>query len=376
MSSSRISEELRQALARLAEETTPDPVLLERVARWRRACGDAETAAQWQTWSLLPPSSEELRPALARLLGAIGENQQAVQLLSDSDQRHSWERLAVLLERKKFKQAASLQKKLLSDPPELAENDLVKLLNQWLEAEHFTEALNLLHPLLIAMQKRGDTLSSRLCCSMADLLEKQERFNEAQSWWTQAHTLQPQQVWPLMRLGYQALRQQQPTLAFHYARQTLKRDPQHAFAPELQRKALQAMRAERSLALLDGQEPPALPSFQACSPFPDECVLNCRTLVLFSLEDPNVLKVWADQLDSTAASQTRLYLINSHDPLWLEQQAQRLLPNTRIDLWPSWDPERHGDVDLVLTADPGERIPNTNAQIWRYDPQTENWNAQ
>ena len=106
MSSSRISEELRQALARLAEETTPDPVLLERVARWRRACGDAETAAQWQTWSLLPPSSEELRPALARLLGAIGENHQAVQLLSDSDQRHSWERLAVLLERKKFKQAA------------------------------------------------------------------------------------------------------------------------------------------------------------------------------------------------------------------------------------------------------------------------------
>ena len=135
------------------------------------------------------------------------------------------------------------------------------------------------------------------------------------------------------------------------------------------------MRAERSLALLDGQEPPALPSFQACSPFPDECVLSCRTLVLLSLDDPNILKVWADQLDSAAASQTRLYLINSHDPLWLEQQAQRLLPKTRIDLWPSWDPERHGDVDLVLTADPGERIPNTDAKIWRYDASTNSWNA-
>ena len=375
MSSSRISEELRQALTRLAQEKNPDPSLIERIARWRRACGDAEAAAQWQIWSLLPPTSEELRPALASLLSGLGESHLAMQLLPNSDQRRSWERLAVLIERKQLKQAASLQRKLLTDPPDLAENDLINLLNQWLEAELYQEALSLLHPLLTSMQKRGETLSSRLCCTMADLLEKQQRFNEAESWWMQAHILQPQQVWPVMRLGYQALRQQQPTLAFHYARQTLKRDPQHAFAPELQRKALQAMSAERSLALLDGQEPPALPSFQACSPFPDECVLNCRTLVLVSLEDPNVLKVWADQLDSTAASQTRLYLINSHDPLWLEQQAQRLLPNTRIDLWPSWDPERHGDVDLVLTADPGERIPNTDAKIWRYDASTNSWNA-
>ena len=375
MSSSRISDELRQALTRLAQEKNPDPSLIERIARWRRACGDAEAAAQWQIWSLLPPTSEELRPALASLLSGLGESHLAMQLLPNSDQRRSWERLAVLIERKQLKQAASLQRKLLTDPPDLAENDLINLLNQWLEAELYQEALSLLHPLLTSMQKRGETLSSRLCCTMADLLEKQQRFNEAESWWMQAHILQPQQVWPVMRLGYQALRQQQPTLAFHYARQTLKRDPQHAFAPELQRKALQAMRAERSLALLDGQEPPALPSFQACSPFPDECVLSCRTLVLLSLDDPNILKVWADQLDSAAASQTRLYLINSHDPLWLEQQAQRLLPKTRIDLWPSWDPERHGDVDLVLTADPGERIPNTDAKIWRYDASTNSWNA-
>lgn len=374
MSSSRISEELRQALTRLAQEKTPDPSLIERIARWRRACGDAETAAQWQTWSLLPPTSEELRPALAKLLSGLGESRLATQLLSDSDQRRSWERLAVLIERKQLKQATSLQRKLLRDPPDLAENDLINLLNQWLEAELYQEALDLLHPLLTSMQKRGDTLSSRLCCAMADLLEKQQRFNEAESWWMQAHTLQPQQVWPVMRLGYQALRQQQPTVAFHYARQTLKRDPHHAFAPELQRKALQAMNAERSLALLDGNEPPSLPPSQTCSPPPAECIDSCLKLALVSLEDVSLLQAWADQLDATSASQTRLYLINSHDPLWLEQQAHQLLPSTRIDLWPSWDHQRHSDVDLVLTADPVDTITNTDAQIWRYDAGTNSWN--
>ena len=377
MSSSRISEEVRQALSRLAQETTPDPTLLERIARWRRACGDAETAAQWQTWSLLPPTSAELRPALARLLGDLGETNLATDLLSDPDQRRSWERLAVLIERKQLKQAASLQRKLLRNPPDLAENDLIKLLNQWLELEHHQEALNLLHPLITAMQKRGETLTSRLCCSMADLLEKQERFDEAQSWWAQAHTLQPQQVWPVMRLGYQAMRQQQPTLAFHYARQTLKRDPQHAFAPELQRKALQAMSAERSLALLDGNEPPSLPPAQTCAPLPADCRVSCcLKLALISLEDVSLIQAWAEQLDTTAANQTRLYLINSHDPLWLEQQAHHLLPNTRIELWPSWDSQRHGDVDLVLTSGPVDRVSDTDASIWRYDAGTKSWNPQ
>ena len=376
MSSSRISEEVRQALSRLAQETPPDPTLLERIARWRRACGDAETAAQWQTWSLLPPTLEELRPALVRLLGDLGETNLAMGLLSEPDQRRSWERLGLLIERKQLKQAASLQRKLLRNPPDLAENDLIKLLNQWLEAEHYQEALNLLHPLVTAMQKRGESLTSRLCCSMADLLEKQERFDEAQSWWTQAHTLQPQQVWPLMRLGYQALRQQQPTLAFHYARQSLNRDPQHAFAPELQRKALLAMDAERSLALLDGNEPPSLPPEQTCTPLPDDCLVSCFRLALISLEDVSLLQAWADQLDTTAANQTRLYLINSRDPLWLAQQAHHLLPNTQIELWPSWDPQRHGDADCVLTAGPVERVPDTNAPIWRYDAGTKSWNAQ
>ena len=376
MSSTRISDELRQALTRLAQEKDPDPLLLERIARWRRSCGDAETAAQWQTWSLLPPTPDELRPALIRLLGAIGENRLAAQLLPDSDQRHSWERLAALLERKKFKQAASLQQKLLSDPSDLAENDLINLLNQWLLAERYQQALDLLHPLLTSMQRRGEPLTARLCCAMADLLEKQERFNEAQSWWMEAHKLQPQQVWPVMRLGHHALRQQQPTLAFHYSRQTLKRDPGHGFAPDLRRQALQAMGAERSLALLDGKEPPGLPISQTCPPLPAECFQTCRKLALISLEDPTVLKEWAEQLNTTRTNQSSLHLINSRDPLWLEQQAQSLLPGTRIDLWPNWDPERHADVDLVLTAGSVKTVPNTNASIWHYDDDRNVWEGQ
>ena len=56
--------DLDQALIDL-EADAPTPSAFERVARWRRACGDAESAAEWQTWSLLPPEQADLRTALA-----------------------------------------------------------------------------------------------------------------------------------------------------------------------------------------------------------------------------------------------------------------------------------------------------------------------
>lgn len=56
--------DLDQALIDL-EADAPAPSAFERVARWRRACGDAESAAEWQTWSLLPPEQAHLRTALA-----------------------------------------------------------------------------------------------------------------------------------------------------------------------------------------------------------------------------------------------------------------------------------------------------------------------
>lgn len=374
MSNPRISEELREALTRLGQEEEPDPSLLERIARWRRACGDAETAAQWQTWSLLPPTSEELRLALVRVWSGLGETRMASQLLrADPELRISWERLAVVLKRGQYKRAASLQRKLLLDPPDLDVNELLGLVSQWQHAEQPQQALDLLHPFLALLGKRESTPSAKLCCVMADLLEKQQRFDEAQPWWSRAHTSQPQWVWPLMRLGYQAMRRQQPTLAFHYASQCLKRDPEHAFAPDLQRKALQALGAERSLALMDGGEPSQPLPAPPCTPLPAEWVKPCRELALVSVNDPNLLQAWLQQLDDATPRPGRLHLINSHEPLWLQQQAQSLLPKTRIELWPNWDPQRHAAVELVLTVDANATSQTSEAQIWHYDTETSRW---
>jgi len=85
---------------------------------------------------------------------------------------------------------------------------------------------------------------------------------------------------------------------------------------------------------------------------------------------------WAEQLNTIKTNQSSLHLINSRDPLWLEQQAQSLLPGTRIDLWPNWDPQRHADVDLVLTAGSVKTVPNTNASIWHFDDDRNVWEGQ
>lgn len=374
MSRPGISEELREALTRLGREQDPDPSLLERVARWRRACGDAETAAQWQTWSLLPPTLEELRPALARVWSGLGETSMASRLLrADPELRLSWERLAVVLKRGEHKRAVTLQRKLLREPPDLDVNDLLSLVNQWQQAEQPQQALALLQPFLALMGERNTTPSAKLCCVMADLLEKEQRFDEAEPWWSQAHQSQPQWVWPLMSLGYQAMRRQQPTLAFHYASQCLKRDPEHAFAPDLQRNALKALGAERSLALLDGDEPPQPLPEPSCSPLPAEWVKPCRELALVSVDDPCLLQAWLQQLDDATPRPGRLHLINSHEPLWLQQQAQNLLPGTRVELWPTWDAQRHAAVELVLTVDANARAHVIKARVWHYDTETSRW---
>ena len=77
MSKSGLPSDLVQALHDLAEQSEPAPEPFERVARWRRACGDAESAATWQTWSLLPPPAEELHSALATIWSGVGEIDQA-----------------------------------------------------------------------------------------------------------------------------------------------------------------------------------------------------------------------------------------------------------------------------------------------------------
>ena len=362
MSDTRLPDDLRAALQTLADDPDPPPEPFERVARWRRACGDAETAATWQTWSLLPPGPAELREALASLWRSAGELQQATALLQASDLnasiQPSWEALALALEQEQLDDATQLQTRLLETRPALSVPKLLDLLRLWQQHGQAAQALALLEPLMQWMEQRGETPSGQLCNAMADLLERQERFDDAEPWWQRSHALQPQQVWPLMRLGHQALRRHHPAVALHYSRQVLNRDPTHTFAPRLQRRALDALGATRSLALLDGMtqteaisplaEPPSRALWQGCS---------CVALIGFS--DAGLLQGWYSALQEAIAAETTqtpltLYLIASPDPLWLEHQAQQLFsdlslaPPLTISSWPVLDPRRHKHCDRVL----------------------------
>ena len=360
MSTTGLPKDLIDALQTLAEQPDPPPEPFERVARWRRACGDAETAATWQTWSLLPPEPSELRSALAGLWRSLGETTAAAGVLAaaeDSQQQASWQQLALLLEQADLESASELQRQLLQDPPVLAIPELLDLLRLWQQQQQPQQALDLLQPLLAFMQQRGEQPSGPICTAMADLLEQLKRFDEAEPWWQRSHAQQPQQAWPLMRLGHQALRKQQPAVALHYARQALEREPEHVFAPRLQRKALTALGATRSLQWLDQQEPTAADAIE--EPPTQELWVGCRRLALIGFDDASLLEGWCQQLEagegeSDATSQTplQLWLIASPDPLWLEHQVQQLCRDLNqpltITSWPQWEPQRHGPLDLVL----------------------------
>ena len=362
MSTAGLPTDLIDALQTLAEQSDPPPEPFERVARWRRSCGDAEAAATWQTWSLLPPEPSELRSALAGLWRSLGDTGAAAGVLAaaaDSQQQASWQQLSLLLEQTDLEAASDMQRQLLQDPPVLAIPELLDLLCLWQQQQQPQQALDLLQPLLALMQKRGEQPSGPICTAMADLLEQLQRLDEAEPWWQRSHALQPQQAWPLMRLGHQALRKQQPAVALHYARQVLERDPEHVFAPRLQRKALTALGATRSLQLLDQEEPTAADAVQ--EPPAPELLVGCRRLALIGFSDASLLGGWCQQLqaehgesDATSQSPLQLWLIASPDPLWLEQQALQvcrdLHQSLTITSWPRWEPQRHGRLDLVLEA--------------------------
>ena len=371
MSTAGLPKDLIDALQALAEQPDPPPEPFERVARWRRACGDAEAAATWQTWSLLPPEPSELHSALAGLWRSVGDTAAAAAVLvtaaKDSHQPESWQQLALLLEQAEPEAASELQRQLLQDPPVLAIPELLDLLRLWQQQQQPQQALELLQPLLAFMQQRGEQPSGPICTAMADLLEQLQRFDEAEPWWQRSHAQQPQQAWPLMRLGHQALRKQQPAVALHYARQALEREPEHVFAPRLQRKALTALGATRSLQWLDQQEPIAPEPIQ--EPPTEEIWVGCRRLALIGFGDASLLESWCQQLqaedgesDATTSAPLQLWLIASPDPLWLEHQALQLCRDLTqpltITSWPQWEPQRHGHLDLVLEA-------SESAPFWR-----------
>lgn len=373
MTSSRLPSDLLEALRSLAEQPDPPPEPFERVARWRRACGDADAAATWQTWSLLPPEPQELRSALAALWRRLGDTDRAAQLLSND----GWPQLALLLQTGELEAAAHLQARLLKQPPTLEISDLIELLELWKQSQRPQQALELLQPLMAWMEQRGIPASAQLCNAMADLLEQLQQFDAAEPWWQRSHTLQPHQAWPLMRLGHQALRREQPAIAYHYASQVLSRDPGHVYAPRLQRKALVALNAERSLALLDGTPLERIPLPDAVSnplvePPADAFWEGCHRLALIGFDDAAIIQGWIThlsglkQMEETPQEELQLWLIASPEPLWLSRQVQEwfrlkapaLADTLVVTSWPVWEPDRHGVADRVLTA-------SDSAPFWR-----------
>lgn len=373
MNAAALPSDLLLALEELTSNPNPAPAALERVARWRRACGDAEAAATWQTWSLLPPEPQELRTALAALWRRLGDTDRAAQLLSGD----GWPQLALLLQAGELEAAAHLQTRLLRQPPTLAISDLIELLELWKDSQRPQQALDLLQPLLAWMEQRGTPVSAQLCNAMADLLEQLQQFDAAEPWWQRSHTLQPHQAWPLMRLGHQALRRQQPAIAYHYASEVLSRDPGHVYAPRLQRKALVALNAERSLALLDGTPLERIPLPDAVSsplvePPADAFWEGCHRLALIGFDDATIVQGWIThlsglmQMEETPREELQLWLIASPEPLWLSRQVQEwfrseapaLADTLVVTSWPVWEPDRHGVADRVLTA-------SDSAPFWR-----------
>jgi hypothetical protein len=128
MTEGSTSSDIKTVLKELSQLDQAEPGQFERVARWRRACGDAEAAATWQTWSLLPPEPEELRSALADLWRRVGDTDAAAGMLAAAGRtksQKSWQQLALLLEQADLEAASNLQQQLLLDPPVLAIPELV-----------------------------------------------------------------------------------------------------------------------------------------------------------------------------------------------------------------------------------------------------------
>lgn len=366
MSNGSVPSDLQNALKDLGTHADPleevDPALFEQVARWRRACGDAEGAATWQTWSLIPPEREELKRNLSQLWLNLDETDLAAQILDDESGRQdeTWEKLTVLLKQAKLSEATTLQKKLLSNPPNLSIQTLLALVEAWKQAEHPQQAMDLLQLMLLSIQRRNEIPSTPVCNTVAQLLDELKRFDEAEQWWLRSHRSQPHHTWPLMRLARHALRKKQFPIVFHYSTEVLNREPDHRFAPDLQHKGLAGMGASKSLAMIQGETPPQPkpdPHFQPPEP---ELWHQCRQLALVGFSEATLIEQWFKALaeetsatnPSTPQLPLKLWLVASPDPLWLKQQVETLQSTLDqaidIEQWPSWDPQRHGTAQLIL----------------------------
>ena len=370
------SPQLLAALQKLSKGSD-QPAHFELVARWRFACGDAEAGASWQFWSLSPPPIDELRQALAVVWSSFGDFDQAEELLSDAP---SWQQLALLLKQTRYDAAEQLQSRLLADPPFVTIPEILAIAADWQKADRPQLILVLFEQLIAYMDRRGEQPTSQFANAFAALLEQLERFTEAAPWWRRSLQLDPNQVWPLMRLAHHQMRCGQPAITEHYCRAVLSLDANHQWAPALQQQALEAMGARGSLALLQQRAMPcswqrrqalwrqqieldsipaerleSLVLRRSVAFVPKEAWQEQTQLGLWGDLDGVALACWAEALRMEPPREpVTLWLLASPDPQLqihnLELLLQEVDCKVNVRHWPLWDQARHGEIGVLMVA--------------------------
>lgn len=374
---------IRSTLTSLAEPN-PGFELFNQVARWRLGCGDATGAAKWQLWSLVPPQQEELQQALVCFWIDLGELKTAADILGLES--NGWEGLNLLIKQGSLLEAQNLQQRLLVSPPPLELNFLLNLASAWQKAGCPSDALDLLEQLLLHYKRINQIILPPLANALAQLLEEHQRQEAAASWWRYSLLHDSNQIHPMMRLGRYAMAQNDLLVAFHYAHQVLERDPNHSWAPDLQRKALTALCARGSLALLSNHSPPKawlrrqsqwLIPLKKIANEQTVCGLVARSCVKFLpfeiIKDYRSIALWGDS-DGLALASILLnknidshnisviWLLASSDPLMQISNLKLLMPthsSIQLKFWPLWDTSIHRDVELLIFANSIKRDNNS-----------------
>ena len=356
-------------------EPNPGSELFIQVARWRLGCGDAAGAAKWQLWSLVPPPQQELRHALVSFWIDLGELKTAACILGSES--NGWEGLNLLIQQGSLDEAKILQGELLISPPPLELNFLLNLTSAWQKAGCPSDALTLLEHLLIHYKRLNKIILSPLANALAQLLEEHNRQEAAASWWRYSLLQDPNQIHPMMRLGRYAMAQNDLLVAFHYAHQVLERNPNHLWAPDLQTKALTALCAKGSLALLSNHSPPkswlrrqsqwliplkefaneetvcGLVARSCVKLIPIEMIKNHISIALWGDSDGLALASILLNKNIDSYNITTIWLLASSDPLLQISNLKLLMPphsNIQLKFWPLWDPNIHRDVELLFFA--------------------------
>ena len=402
------SNDVLKALNQLSEGSR-DWSHFESISRWRLSCGDAEGASVWHYWSFEPPHSEEIGLALAGFWRSFGESEKATELLPEFE---SWEGLAILQAQARYDEAEDLQRALLLKPPTLEISMLLELVAEWQRADRSMPALELLSKLVDYKQRRGEQVVPQVANALADLLEKLERHEEAARWWVRSLKVYPSQCWPLMQLAHYEFRCKRPDLSAHYCREVLKLNPQHKWAPGLQKKSLDAMGAIGSRAILrknainrkkvwpcswhrrQAQWRNQLASQLDQGQLPEGLVWR-RPVVLppkVSWQDHQQVAIWGDPDGLSLAgwaltlgdhppdNPLTLWLLASPDPELQLHNLRTLLAaacsNVSIITWPIWEPERHGEITSLLIAhrgSPPQIVPWDDLEIWQEQANPHRW---